>query len=63
MGFLDKAKDKLSEVTDQHPDQVEKYSDQGIERAGDAVDDRTGGKYADKVDQAQTRADDSIGDR
>ncbi|NHA67820.1 antitoxin [Phycicoccus flavus] len=63
MGFLDNAKDKLSELSDQHPDQVESLSDQAIERGGDAADSATGEKYADHVDQAQTRADGMIGER
>lgn len=44
MGFLDKAKDMLG----QHDDKV----DQGIEQAGDLVDDKFAG-HSDKVDQAQ----------
>ena len=51
MGFMDKAK----EFAEDHDQQV----DQGIERAGDEVDQRTGEKYSaqiDKgVDQAQQR--------
>ncbi|HYN94800.1 MAG TPA: antitoxin [Pilimelia sp.] len=49
--FLDKAKD----LAGKHDDKV----DQGIERAGDQVDQRTGNKYGDQidkgVDQAQSR--------
>lgn len=62
MGFLDSAKGKLTELTDQHPDKVESLSDQAIERGGDAVDSATGGKYADKVDQAQAKADEAVGE-
>jgi MT0933-like antitoxin protein len=51
VGFMDKAKD----FADQHDEQV----DQGIEKAGDQVDQRTGGKHSDQidkgVDQAQAR--------
>ncbi|WP_306205349.1 antitoxin [Actinoplanes sp. RD1] len=51
MGFMDKAKD----FADKHDEQV----DQGIDKAGDQVDDRTGNKYSDQidkgVDQAQAR--------
>lgn len=61
MGFLDDAKAKLEQLASEHPDQVESLSDQAIERAGDAVDSATGGKYADQVDQAQQRADGAIG--
>jgi hypothetical protein len=49
--FMDKAKD----FADKHDKQV----DQGMEKAGDMADKRTGGKYDDQidkgVDQAQAR--------
>lgn len=45
MGIFDKIKD----VAAQNPDKVE----QGIEKVGDLIDQKTEGKYADKVDQAQ----------
>ena len=51
MGFMDKAKD----FADKHDEQV----DQGIDKAGDQIDDRTGNKHSDQidkgVDQAQAR--------
>lgn len=51
MSFLDKAKD----LAGQHDDKV----DQGLEKAGDAVDEKTGSKYSSQidkgVDQAQQR--------
>ncbi|MDY7089033.1 MAG: antitoxin [Actinomycetota bacterium] len=48
MGLMDKAKD----FADKHDDQVDK----GIEKAGDQVDQRTGGKYTSQVDRAQDEA-------
>ncbi|MEU1587392.1 antitoxin [Micromonospora sp. NPDC005710] len=49
--FMDKAKD----FADKHDKQV----DQGMEKAGEMADKRTGGKYDDQidkgVDQAQAR--------
>lgn len=48
MGFLDKAKSLLS----QNADKVE----QAIDKAGDIVDDKTGGKYKDTVDKVQEAA-------
>jgi antitoxin protein of toxin-antitoxin system len=54
MGFLDDAK----KFIDEHDEQV----DQAIEKVGDVVDDKTGGKYADKVDQAQDIAEQKTGD-
>jgi antitoxin protein of toxin-antitoxin system len=52
MGIFDKAKDALSE----HSDHV----DAGIERAGDLVDERTGGRYAEHVDTGQDLASERV---
>jgi hypothetical protein len=52
-GFADKAKN----LADQHPDKVQ----QGIDRGGDAVDERTGNKYESQVDQGQEKAGDFLG--
>ena len=54
MSFLDDAK----KFIDEHDDQV----DQAIEKAGDLVDDKTGDKYADKIDKAQNMAEEKTGD-
>jgi hypothetical protein len=43
MGFLDKAKD----MADKHDDKV----DQGLQKAGDQADERTGGKYTEHIDK------------
>jgi hypothetical protein len=48
--------DKVKELLGQHPDKAK----QGVDRAGDAFDQRTGGKYADKVDKAQEKGSDYI---
>jgi hypothetical protein len=45
-----------------NPEKVEEYSDQGIDKAGDALDGATGGKYAEQVDAGQEKADDAIGE-
>jgi hypothetical protein len=54
MSFLDDAK----KFIDEHDAQV----DQAIEKAGDLVDDKTGDKYADKIDKAQNLAEEKTGD-
>jgi hypothetical protein len=54
MSFMDKAKD----FADKHDEQV----DQGIEKAGDQVDQRTGDKYSSQVDKAQDQAQQRTGD-
>jgi MT0933-like antitoxin protein len=59
--FMEKAKDMASE----HDVQV----DQGLEKAGDAADERTGGKYGEQIDkgvdvaQERTGAGDQVPDQ
>jgi hypothetical protein len=48
--------DKVKEMLGGH---AEKAKD-AVDKAGDMVDDKTGGKYADKVDMAQDKAKDFI---
>ncbi|MEB3034680.1 antitoxin [[Mycobacterium] nativiensis] len=55
MGFLDKAKGLLA----QNADKVEQFAGQAIDKAGDLVDDKTGGKFAGVVDKAQEAAKDA----
>lgn len=52
MGFLDKAKDLLS----QNADKV----DTVIDKAGDMIDEKTQGKYTQHVDKAQDAAKNAI---
>jgi hypothetical protein len=54
MGIFDKAKDALSE----HSEQV----DQGIDKGGDLIDEKTGGKYVGQVDKGQEIAKDKLGE-
>jgi MT0933-like antitoxin protein len=54
MGIFDKAKDALSG----QQDKVEA----GVEQAGDMVDEKTEGKYAEQVDQGQEMAKDKLSD-
>ena len=55
MGAFDNIKDKAKDLAGKHADKV----DQGIDKAGDAVDAKTGGQHADKVDTAQDKAKDA----
>jgi MT0933-like antitoxin protein len=55
MGLKDNMEGKLSE----HGDQAKT----GVDKAGDMVDKKTGGKHADKVDAAQDKARGMIDDR
>ena len=53
-GFMDKAKD----MADQHDDKV----DQGLDKAGDFADQKTGGKYDDQIDKGVDAAQQRTGD-
>lgn len=54
MGIFDKAKQFAAD----NPDKVR----EGIEKVGDEIDKRTGGKYADKIDRVQEEAAKRLGD-
>jgi hypothetical protein len=49
--------DKVKELLGQHSDKAER----GIDKTGDVIDDKTGGKYSDKIDSAQEKAKDMLG--
>jgi hypothetical protein len=53
-GFADKAKD----FADQHDEQV----DQGLDKAGDFADQKTGGKYDQQIDKGVDTAQERTGD-
>jgi hypothetical protein len=63
MGFLDKAKQALGEAKDKASELAEKHGgkvEQAIDKAGDLVDARTKGKYADKIDKVQAQAKSAV---
>ena len=60
MGMFDKWRKKATQLAKEHPEEVEKYSDEAIKRAGSAVDSATHGKYSDKIETAEKKADDAI---
>ena len=58
MGFLDTVKSKLTGAVDS---QGEKIAD-GLDKAGDVIDEKTGGKYGDKIDAGVDKAKESLDD-
>lgn len=52
-GFLDKAKD----AAEQHDDKV----DQGLEKAGDVADQKTGGGHGEQIDRGVDAAQERTG--
>jgi uncharacterized protein YjbJ (UPF0337 family) len=60
MGILDKLKGQASGLKKKATEVVDDNSDKihsGIDKAGDLVDDKTKGKYSDKIDQAKDAAE------
>ncbi len=51
MGFVDKAKQRLTKVVEEHGETLEK----GADRLGRTVNERTGNKHADKVAKGTAR--------
>jgi hypothetical protein len=54
--MFDNLKDKAEGLVDQQGDKV----GEGIDKAGDLVDEKTGGQYTDKVDQGQQGLKDAL---
>ncbi len=54
MGLMDKAKD----LADSHDEQV----DQGLEKVGEQVDERTGEKYSSQIDKGVDQAQQRTGE-
>jgi len=60
--MFDKLKAKVEDLANEHPDQVEKVSDKGIDAAGNLVDKQTGGKFDGQVEKGESVVDGKIGD-
>lgn len=63
MGFLDRlkdklapAKDKVSHLAQQHGDKI----DQGLDKAAKVVDEKTKGKYSDRIRTGTGKAKDAV---
>lgn len=59
MGLADKFdefKDKAADLLGEHGDKAK----EGVEKAGDFADEKTGGKYSEQVDTAQEKASEGI---
>lgn len=62
MGFADNLKgivDKGKNLAAENSDKIEDV----VDKAGNFIDDKTGGKYADKVDKVQDAAKKAIPDK
>ncbi len=63
MGMFDKMKDKAGQMASENKDKLDAAAEQAVQKTGDAVDSVTGGKFADKVDEVQAKADQEVDSR
>lgn len=56
VGFLDDAKDKLSDAVDSQGDKI----GDGLDKAAELASDKTGGKFDDKIDLGVDKAKDVL---
>lgn len=49
-------KDRIKDAVTQHGDRI----GEGLDKARDVIDDKTGGKYSDKLDSAVSKAKDGL---
>ncbi|MGH9039048.1 MAG: antitoxin [Acidimicrobiia bacterium] len=53
---MDDIKNKVRDTAEQHGDKIE----EGIDRAREMADEKTGGKHTDKIDKAAQKGKDAI---
>lgn len=56
LGDLGKLKDKAEEIAEDHGDKIA----DGLEKAGDLVDEKTDGKHSEQIDTAVDKAQDLV---
>ncbi|RYP86897.1 antitoxin [Nocardioides guangzhouensis] len=56
MGFLDKLKGTVGKAVDDHGDTIA----QGIDKAAEVVDGKTGGKHHDRIERGTAKAKDAL---
>lgn len=56
VGFLDRFKRKAETVVDEHGDKI----GEGLDKAADFADDKTGGKYSEKIEAGAEKAKDTL---
>ncbi len=50
--------DKIKAAAEEHGDKIA----EGVDKATDAIDDKTGGKFSDHLDKVDDMAEDRLGD-
>jgi hypothetical protein len=56
LGDLGKLKDKAEEIAEDHGDKIA----DGLEKAGDLIDEKTDGKHSEQIDTAVDKAQDLV---
>ena len=58
MGMMDEMKDKAQDAIGEHGDKI----DEGMDRAGDFADEKTGGDHREQIDKGVDRGKEAIDD-
>ena len=61
MGTFDELKDKAVQLAKDNSEVVESASDTALDKAAEAADSATGGKFSDQISSAKDAADGAIG--
>lgn len=56
MGIFDNLKDKAQDLVDSQGEKV----GEGVDKAGELIDDKTGGKYSEQINQGEEKAKDAL---
>ena len=56
MGALDDMKDKARDLAEQHGDKIK----EGLQKAGEFADEKTGGEHSDKIDKGIAKGEELI---
>lgn len=62
MGAFDNIKNKVTDMAKEHGDKLEGATDAALDKGADLIDDKTGGKFSDKIQQGRDIVDGKIGE-
>lgn len=54
--------DKIKEAAAEHGDKIEGVTDNALDKASEMIDEKTGGKFSDQIQQGRDIADSHIGE-
>lgn len=62
MGAFDNIKNQVTDMAKEHGDKLESATDAALDKGAELIDDKTGGKFSDKIQQGRDIVDGKIGE-